>query len=221
MHELPETIPDVEEFLALEPEEIGLKLLFFLRDRPANERDLFYAGNMENELFEARIDRPRYPRERAVVCGLAFREAFAWLEAQGMIVPAEGANGSNGWRVLSRRAETFQNPADFKSFLEGRRLNKELLHPTIGDDVWMSFIRRQYDIAVFQAMKAVEIAVREAAGFDVSQHGVPMVRNAFHKDNGPLRNPDQQEAERGTDAPLRRSNRFLQEPALASGRING
>lgn len=45
-------------------------------------------------------------------------------------------------------------------------------------------------------MKAVEIAVREAAGFEVGRHGVAMVRNAFHKDDGPLRDPDQQEAER-------------------------
>lgn len=45
-------------------------------------------------------------------------------------------------------------------------------------------------------MRAVEIAVREAAGFPEGDHGVPMIRRAFNKDSGPLRDVEQQEAER-------------------------
>jgi hypothetical protein len=40
-----------------------------------------------------------------------------------------------------------------------------VLHPVIAERVWLSFVRSEFDTAVFQAMKAVEVAVREAAGF--------------------------------------------------------
>ena len=45
-------------------------------------------------------------------------------------------------------------------------------------------------------MRAVEIAVREAAEFEPGDHGVAMMRHAFNKDKGPLRDPTQEEAER-------------------------
>lgn len=45
-------------------------------------------------------------------------------------------------------------------------------------------------------MRAVEIAVRKAASFPEGDHGVPMIRRAFHKDTEPLRDPRQEEAER-------------------------
>ncbi|MGR3366259.1 MAG: TIGR02391 family protein [Sagittula sp.] len=66
----------------------------------------------------------------------------------------------------------------------------------IAEKVWLAFVRGDFAEAVFTTMRAVEIAVREAAGFPVGEHGVPMIRRAFHKDTGPLRDPGQEEAER-------------------------
>lgn len=60
----------------------------------------------------------------------------------------------------------------------------------------MSFVRGEFDVAAFHAMKQVEVAVRDGAGFSKGDHGVPMIRRAFHKDTGPLSDPDQEEAER-------------------------
>jgi len=45
--------------------------------------------------------------------------------------------------------------------------------------VWSAFIRGEYDVAVFQAIKSVEVAVRDASGFDASLIGVPLMRKAF------------------------------------------
>jgi hypothetical protein len=70
------------------------------------------------------------------------------------------------------------------------------MHPTIAEKVWLAFVRGELAEAAFTAMRAVEIAVREAAGFADGDHGVPMIRRAFHKDTGPLRDPNQEEAER-------------------------
>jgi len=43
-----------------------------------------------------------------------------------------------------------------------RRLPKDALHPKIREDVWALYHRAKYDTAVFEAMKAVEVAVRDA-----------------------------------------------------------
>jgi hypothetical protein len=45
----------------------------------------------------------------------ALTEAWAWLEAQGLVVPAQGTNGQNGWRRLSHRARRMESEADFAS----------------------------------------------------------------------------------------------------------
>lgn len=58
----------------------------------------------------------------------------------------------------------------------------------------MSFMRGEFDTAVFQAVKAAEVAVREAAGFGDSVIGVDLMRKAFDLDKGPLTD---QSAERG------------------------
>jgi uncharacterized protein (TIGR02391 family) len=53
-----------------------------------------------------------------------------------------------------------------------------MLHPKISNVVWQEFIRGQYDIAVLQAMKAVEVAVNTAIA-PTSLIGVNLMRDAF------------------------------------------
>lgn len=45
-------------------------------------------------------------------------------------------------------------------------------------------MRGEFDVAVFQAMKAVEVAVRAAS--NISQLGVKLMRSAFNPETGPL-----------------------------------
>ncbi|MFM0367049.1 TIGR02391 family protein [Paraburkholderia sediminicola] len=191
MLELPTAIPDVEVLLALEPEELAAKVIFLLR---ARAEATFNFGNLRMELGMA--GRVGYPPERLVEVDLALAEAFAWLEAQGLVVPAEGMSGNNGFRHLSRRAQRFENEAAFTDYRTARLLPKELLHPAIATTVWLSFMRGAYPTAVFEAMRAVEIAVRDAAGFAQSEHGVPMIRKAFNPKGGPLADPAADEGER-------------------------
>ena len=47
--------------------------------------------------------------------------------------------------------------------LTGHKLPKETLHPAIREDVWSLYHRGKYDTAVFEAMKAVEVSVRDAS----------------------------------------------------------
>lgn len=211
MRSLYNTIPDPDVVLALSPEELGAKLLFLLRERLAKEdipkpHNMFHPQNLISEVMrDGDLSRGEtgYPRQHWDDLGIAVSEAFAWLTAQGLIVPPpDNSNAPNGWMILSRRARKFENEGEFLRFATARMLPKELLHPALADRVWLAFMRNEFDIAVFQAMKAVEIAIREAAGFDAGDHGVPMVRRAFHKDNGPLSDQSQEEAERDALAHL-------------------
>ncbi len=59
------------------------------------------------------------------------------------------------------------------------------LHPRIVQKVWASFLRGDYDTAVFQAFKEVEVRVREAAQCADTDIGVALMRKAFGK-RGPL-----------------------------------
>jgi len=196
MRELISGIPDVEVLLALEPEELGAKLLFLIRARQKRREEMFTLLGLSSELWEFPSTGPQYPRERQSDILLALREAWAWLEAQGLIVPAEEPNGRNGFRVLSRRARKFENAAEFANYAIARWLPKEMLHPRISGPVWMSFMRGEFDTAAFQATKAVEVAVREAAGLEASDIGTKLMRKAFDVESGRLTDKAAEPAER-------------------------
>jgi uncharacterized protein (TIGR02391 family) len=194
MRELIQAIPDVDDLLALEPEELGAKLLFLARKR---EQHMFYPAGMAIELWGSDVpEGKKYPFARRGEVALALVEAWHWLEAQGLIVPAADENGRNGYRVLSRRARRFEDEAEFGNYATARRLPKEALNPRISEKVWMSFMRGDFDTAAFQAMKAVEVAVREAAGLTKADIGVPLMRKAFDVNNGPLTDKTAEGAER-------------------------
>jgi uncharacterized protein (TIGR02391 family) len=183
MRDLQRAIPDAVVVLALEPEELGAKLLFLVRQREGTRH--FHPGNYILELSQP-PEMPGYPAQSRPGVELACTEAWAWLEAQGLIVPEPGPNGQHGWRMLSRRARRFENDEEFSGFVAARHLPKAILHPSISEKVWLAFVRGEYDIAVFQAMKQVEVAVRAACSYGNEELGAAMMRKAFAVDNGPL-----------------------------------
>ena len=202
MRELPKAIPDVETLLSLQPEELGAKLIFLMRQRlTAQPRVLFHLLNAQLEMFGDRGDGlPKYPTDRNQEIQLAMAEAWSWLEAQGLLVNAPGQTGGD-FRALSRRARAFENEAEFANYAVSRMLQRDALHPKIAQMVWSAFMRNEYDVAVFQAMKAVEVAVREAAQLP-DKLGVPLMREAFHKDRGTLTDRGAEEGERDARSAL-------------------
>ncbi|SEG72010.1 TIGR02391 family protein [Methylobacterium sp. 190mf] len=142
-----------------------------------------------------------YPgREREATNAVA--EAWAWLEGQGLLVPildTENRSEAEG-RSLSRRAA--QMAALPKEAIASQHLGKASLHPRIRDDVWSLYHRGRYDIAVFTAMKTVEVQVREASGLAATDLGTDLMRKAFNKENGPLTDMAALPAEREARASL-------------------
>ncbi|UGX95783.1 TIGR02391 family protein [Bradyrhizobium barranii subsp. barranii] len=190
MPSLSQQLPDIEYLLSLENEELASHLLVALRDQRQNNKVIL--GNYLSSLF----NRPGWDygyadRSREAEVVLAVIEAWNWLEVQGLLVP----DGSSEWRLFSRRAETFLAAADVRQFAQSRRIPKDKLHPRIADRVWSAFMRGEFDVAVFQAMKTVEVYVREATGSPADLIGVKLMRKAF-ADDGALSDPEMESSER-------------------------
>ncbi|HYW40281.1 MAG TPA: TIGR02391 family protein [Terriglobales bacterium] len=84
-----------------------------LRKRGANVNQLqqpFLFSNLLLELWPQHGlhgQQPPYPRGLRGEIDLALAEAWAWLVAQGLLVPSPASSGGLEWRVLSRRARRF------------------------------------------------------------------------------------------------------------------
>ena len=191
-------IPDVDLLLALPPEQVGKQLLkvaalqaqngLFNREAVAGSQALFDNGLPGSGAF--------YPPNRTIEIQLAAYEAWQWLEHSQLIMAAAGVNGASFSQLTRLGRALIENDEALDSFINSMSFPKALLHDAIANDVWTQLAQGKLDVAVFIAFRTVEERVRIASGFPADDHGVPMVRRAFNKDKGPLRNPKQPEAER-------------------------
>ncbi|HEV3301313.1 MAG TPA: TIGR02391 family protein [Planctomycetaceae bacterium] len=184
MSKFKELLSTPELLLALEPEELAGPLLAHLagtygRSGSSN----INPGNFYNSLNLQEI---------AENVRKACMEAWAWLEREGMIAPLASAD----WMFLTRRGSRLVEAADFSQYRHAALLPKSSLHPVITQKVWSAFIRGEYDSAVFEAFKQVEIAVRSAGLFADTDLGVALMRSAFHVQTGPLSDSNAPVAER-------------------------
>ena len=191
MSELAKLIPDVEVLLELEPEELGGYMLRVMNS--GSEYRMTTRGGWLHQLFSG--GNPPYPSQRRDAAFRALAEAWNWLEVQGLVVWPDEANGKNGYRIPSRRGEKLTSPEEFGKYLRGSSLPREILHPRIVDTVWLLFLRGDYDTAVFQAFKEVEVAVREAAQLTETLIGVKLMRKALDPASGPLTDKSMSDAE--------------------------
>jgi len=170
MH-LADLVPDEEVLLALEPEELGLLVLQVLVQwSPHIDKQV---GPFINGALSG------YPsaQQRDQIT-LAIREAWAWLEGQGLLL-LDPRYLAGDIRILSRRARRLASNAKARRPISGQKLPKGPLHPTIREDVWSLYHRGKYDTAVFEAMKAVEVAVRDAGQFGPRDLGRDTIRNRW------------------------------------------
>jgi uncharacterized protein (TIGR02391 family) len=112
-------------------------------------------------------------------------EAWGWLEREVLIAPRPGDTAN--WVFVTRRGKVLANREGLNSYRHAALLSKDLLHPLILQKVYSAFLRGEYDTAIFQAFREVEVAVREAGGYSQSDLGVPLMRAAFNvPQGGPL-----------------------------------
>jgi uncharacterized protein (TIGR02391 family) len=185
MNPLKQAIPDSEILLNLPVEELAHQLLKIAKES-LNNQGMTHIQNITSMVYDHNNQANGYPQGKSEEINLAVYEAWNWLKVQGLLIPAEGSNGSSGFLRLGRRAGRLVDDAAFKSYAIAVKFNKDLLHPRIRNDVWLNLLSGSYDTAVFVAFKELEIAVREKAGFDNSRYGTDMIRLAFAPNAGVL-----------------------------------
>ncbi len=191
---LTEIIPDVEVLLALSTEELAFLLLRLAYEHKQN--NIIHIQSLISHINGISGRSEGYPQNKRQEAELAFSEAWNWLAVQGLLIPDPGINGNNGYLRFSRKVVDLLNEAVFKSYARSINFPKTLLHPIIAEEVWIDLASGDLETAVFKAFRAVEIAVREAGGFDDTVLGVTLMRKAFDENNGPLANQEQPVSER-------------------------
>lgn len=168
-------VSNAEDLLALEPEELAGIVLELFNSRP----NFTYS----KQKFGLESTVSEYPTQHQDMLLRALMEAWVWLEHEGLIAPLPA---QEGWYFVTRRGKQITKAADLQAFHRADLLPKRLLHPVIAQKVWSTFLRGDYDTAVFQAFKEVEVRVRVAGGFDAHDLGTDLMRKAFHVETGPL-----------------------------------
>jgi uncharacterized protein (TIGR02391 family) len=131
---------------------------------------------------------------RAVVA--AALEAWHWLLRKGLVIPAPRGQElqretpiEDRWE-RSRLGERIAAHSEGLAALEAIEQIEFDLHPRIAADVRAEFLRFKFDLAVYTAMKTVEIALREKIGAGPERTGIKLVNEAFSQGSGPLWQPE-------------------------------
>jgi uncharacterized protein (TIGR02391 family) len=157
--------PDPTDALALPVDELGLEVLADLV--ASNE------WNEYNYLNSASQDT-RYRGSSAALRALS--EALTWLRARGFIARTPGQTAD---------AAIFVTRAGHAALKDGIAVTRakarlqEGLHPLIERRCRRQFLLGEYEQAVFVAMKAVEVRVRELASLGEDATGVDLMNRAF------------------------------------------
>lgn len=198
---LKQIAPTMESAVEFSVEELAWAVLRTLQ--PAGQERM-HAGNRFGDLART-YDRqlherdPHSPQLRAQF-NAAIAEAHAWLVAHGLVAPVYDQNYV--YQIVTRRGLAITTDDMFAAFLAETALKRDALHPIIRRDAWPLYVREKFDLAIFEAFKQVEIAVRVAGGYSDTDLGVDLMRKAFATTGGPLTDPTLPKAEREAIAHL-------------------
>ncbi len=181
-------ISDPDAILSLEPEELAGVVLEFLNSGQSR------SSNLNRYNFGLPHIVEKYPKEHKKAISEALMEAWIWLEREGLLAPRPGSDGAGVF--ITRRGKKIKKRSDLDHYRKSNMLPRQLIHPVIAQKVWSNFLRGEYDTAVFQSFKEVEVAVRRAGHFSAGDIGVSLMRKAFDPETGPLSELDSLLSER-------------------------
>lgn len=190
---LSSLFPGIDVLLELEPAELGAGILELWESTAGRNENATITSFIEPCFGVQSMSGWDKRKERPFVLALA--EAWNWLENFGLIME-DPDQPPDTWYRRTRRGRELQTRTDVEAYAQAAILSRNLLHPIIDQKAYPAFRRGEYDVAVFQAFKAIEVAVREAAGFEDDLIGVPLMNKAFHLEDGPLTDLEAVRAER-------------------------
>jgi len=181
--------PDPAAVLQLEPEEMAGLLLEFWRGLPGKGEEL----NRKNWLTKNTV--MDYPEDIHPTILKTMSAAWSWLEREGLVAHLPEAHYHDTFFV-TERGKQIKSRVDFATFRLAGNLPKRLLHPSIAEAVLPVYLRGKYSMAVFEAFRDLEDAVRKAAKATDRDVGVALMRKAFDKTSGGLTDSAANEGER-------------------------
>lgn len=186
---LPEAFPNADALLSLEPEELAGYVLEHLHGGdPAKFKE--HQANFASDHLLGNYPAAQHDDVRG-----ALMEAWSSLIRDGLLVPEP--RNPHAVYVLSRRAQGIKTKIDYAAFRHAKLFPTEAIHPDILSKAYSLFMRGEYETAVFQSFKLVEVAVREAAGVEFGTfYSTDLMRKAFHPETGPLTDKSEPIAER-------------------------
>jgi uncharacterized protein (TIGR02391 family) len=169
-------IPNPEELLKLDLEDVAAVILESL-----NSIEHLQLNRNDFAMQRTVQEYPPIYHERLIK---ALMTGWGYLEREGLIaeMPTKA-----GWYFITDKGKTLRHREDLIAYRAATTLPKYLLHPTIARKVDVAFQNAEYDTAVFQALREVEVAVRTASGFLPTDIGPALMRKAFDPKTGPLR----------------------------------
>ena len=178
MATLYDLIPDADSVLALEPEELaGLGLELLTSATPDTGSCLHPTSFTNPDTLGP------FPYEKRAAIQHAMAEGWNWLIREGLIASSPG--DTFGWHFVTRRGARLKNRDGVAALSSLVLLPRALLHPSVLKCCWSAFMRGEYDTAVLQAFRELEVSIRSAGGFSADDIGVPLAQKAFGV-TGPL-----------------------------------
>jgi uncharacterized protein (TIGR02391 family) len=119
--------------------------------------------------------------------GLALSEAWSWLMTHGLVVRDPSQSSTDAYTISRLGREALQY--GIARLAAGERLGVAL-HPRLAQRIEQQFLLGEFELAVFAAMKEVEVRVRELANASQSLLGVKLMQQAFSAEKGMLTDPE-------------------------------
>lgn len=185
------TWPHPDEFISLNLEQRGLVVLrgLTLDPRSHNGRDNIIGGQISH--YWPGYYGPGAPPQPKVShrdFEQSAHEAFEWLHRSGLVMHDASQRGSTNWFVVTELGKEVRDSRNALRAIEARKLMSVPVDARL-EKARKAFFDGDYEGAVFKAMRAVEIAVRDAAGAETRAIGKDLMMQAFAKD-GPLTDPE-------------------------------
>jgi uncharacterized protein (TIGR02391 family) len=184
---IKELVPNAEDVLALEPDELAEVLLSHLTSGSTPASGGAQPGALKRGNFFTEDMSPgnQYPQQYKQRVNEALTAAWVWLEREGLLLPAPGYQDRD-WVIVSERGKGLVSKEKFDGYRQSARFPRGILHPSIVSNTFALFLRGHYDTVVFEAFRAVEVAVRDAAQLQHALVGVELMRRAFAENTGQL-----------------------------------
>jgi uncharacterized protein (TIGR02391 family) len=189
---LQNNLPEREQLLRCSSEEAAMLVLRFFGSYNGGFVPGDIIGNIADRAYgrDAEIERVLF-------------EGASYLERYGLLIEeARRYSGTGRGRQLSRQGEVLaKSPRLLDTFIAQFKDPRSLLHAEITAQALPHFDKgaEHFEIAVFAAFKAVEVAVRDASGLSQDDIGVPLMNKAF----GPTGTLRDASAEKGEEEGIR------------------